>query len=304
MIYRLLLLGGILSALAASWLAQNRLHDARRLQISRDVWQCRSIVSMSPSITETLFALGLGSRVVGVSRFSNYPPVVKEIPTVGGHFDPNLEAILALKPDLVIMLEEQRNSLSPLVKLGLADYADDHWHLETLVVNHQTIPGIIDSFRRIGRVCGRGPEGRRMAQEYEDRLKQIRTKTQHLPRPRVLIVTERPRDRLADIFVAGDDQYLDTMIELAGGENASRQRGVRYPVLSMEGVAWLNPDVIVELVSGRKAEPQEWDQLKQVEAVKRRRVAIFDRDYVYVPGPRFIQLVEDLARTIHPEVEF
>ena len=303
MIYRLALLGGIFSALAASWLAQNRLHDGSRLRISRDVRQCRSIVSMSPSITETLYAPGLGSRVVGVSRFSNYPPEVKEIPTVGGHLDPNLEAILALKPDLVIMLEEQRNSLAPLERLNLPDRADDPWHLETLVVNHQTIPGVIDSFRRIGRVCGRGPEGRRMAQEYEDRLKRIRLKTQHLPRPRVLIVTERPRGRLADIYVAGDDQYLDTMIELAGGENAYRQRGVRYPVLSMEGVAWLNPDVIVELASDRQAEAKDWDQLEQVGAVKRRRVAIFDRDYVYIPGPRFIQLVEDLARTIHPEAE-
>ena len=171
-----MLLGAIFSAFGASWLAQNRLHDAGQLEISRNVWQCRSIVSIAPSITETLFALGLGDRVVGVSKFSNYPPEVKEIPCIGGHLDPNLEAILALKPDLVIMLEEQRESLSALAKLNL----------ETLVVNHQTTSGIIDSFRRIGRVCGRGPEGRRMAQDYEDRLKQIRTKTEHLPRPRVL----------------------------------------------------------------------------------------------------------------------
>jgi iron complex transport system substrate-binding protein len=149
-----------------------------------------------------------------------------------------------------------------------------------------------------------------MAQDYEDRLKRIRTKTQHLPRPRVLIVTERTRGRLVDVYVAGDDQYLDTMIELAGGQNAYRQRGVRYPVLSIEGIAWLNPDVIVEIVptavSGsfdRRAALADWDQLKRVEAVKQHRVAIFDQDYDCVPGPRFIRLVEDLARTIHPEAK-
>jgi iron complex transport system substrate-binding protein len=217
--------------------------------------------------------------------------------------DPNLEAILALKPDLVILLEEQRGALSSLEKLNLADRADDHWHLETLVVNHQTIAGLIDSFRRIGRACGRGPEGRRMAQEYEDRLKRIRDQNQHLSRPRVLLVTERPTDRLADVYVAGDDHYFDTMIELAGGENACRQRGVRYPVLSLEGIAWLNPEVIVELPSVRKAEAKEWDQLPQAEAIKRRRVAIFDHDYDCIPGPRFIRFVEDLARTIHPELK-
>ena len=117
--YRLLLLGAIVSAFAASWLAQDRLHDARRLQICPGVWQCRSIVSMAPSITETLFALGLGDRVVGVSKFSNYPPEANAIPAVGGHLDPNLEAILALKPDLVVLLEEQRESLAALEKLNL-----------------------------------------------------------------------------------------------------------------------------------------------------------------------------------------
>jgi iron complex transport system substrate-binding protein len=297
MMYRIILLGAIAAAFAASWLAQGRLHDAGQVEITRDVWQCRSIVSMAPSITETLFALGLGDRVVGVSKFSNYPPEAKEIPRVGGHLDPSLEAILALKPDLVIMLEEQRESLRSLEKLNL----------ETLVVNHQTTTGIIDSFRRIGRVCGRGPEGRRMAGEYEQRLEQIRAKTRDLPRPRVLVVTDRPRGRLTDVYVAADDHYFDTMIELAGGQNAYSQRGVRYPVLSMEGIAWLNPDVIVELVptagSGSfdpGAVLKEWDQLKQVEAVKQHRVAIFDHDYDCVPGPRFIRLVEDLVRTIHP----
>jgi iron complex transport system substrate-binding protein len=270
------------------------------LEMAPHPGRCRSIVSMAPSITETLYALGLGDRVVGASSFSNYPPEAKAIPCVGGHLDPNLEVILALRPDLVVMLEEQRDSLAALEKL----------HLETLVVCHQTIPAIIDSFRRIGRVCGRGREGRRMAQEYTDRLEQIRASTQRLPRPRVLVVTERTRGRLADVYVAGDDQYLDTMIDLAGGQNSYRPRGVRYPVLSLEGIAWLNPDVIVELVPtagssafDRAAAMKDWDQLKQVEAVKNRRVTIFDQDYDCVPGPRFIRLVEDLARTIHPEAQ-
>ena len=110
--------------------------------------------------------------------------------------------------------------------------------------------------------------------------------------------------------MAGDDQYLETMIELAGGQNAYRQRGVRYPVLSIEGIAWLNPDVIIELDStagsgsrNRQEILEDWNKLKQVEAVKQHRVAIFDQDYDYIPGPRFIRLVENLARTIHPEAQ-
>ena len=132
---------------------------------------------MAPSITETLYALGLGDRVVGVARDCHYPPEVENVKktgNVGGYYDPNLEAILALKPDLVIMLEEQALALPNFEKLKL----------ETLVVSHQTIDGIIESFRTIGRKCGKGPEGRRMAREFQNRVDRIRQQTRAAVRVR------------------------------------------------------------------------------------------------------------------------
>ena len=261
---------------------------------------------MSPSITETLYALGLGDRVVGVGRDCHYPPEVENVKktgNVGGYYDPNLEVIVALKPDLVIMLEEQALALPNFEKLGL----------ETLAISHQTVTGVIESFGTIGGKCGRGPEGRQMARDLQNRVDRIRRRTRNLPRPRVLFVLDRTfgRGHLSDLYVAADDNYIDTIIDWAGGKNAYSRRGVRYPVVSTEGILGLNPDVIVDLVQqglvrqfGRQKLLDDWNDVKGVNAVKNGRVLLFDQDYACVPGPRFIRLVEDLARQIHPEVDW
>jgi len=299
------LIAAIFLVFAGSLLAQRRIDVPINPEASPR-WQCRRIVSMAPSITETLYALGLGDRVVGVARDCHYPPEVekvKETGNVGGYYDPNIEAILALKPDLVIMLEEQAQALPNFEKLGL----------ETLVVSHQTVKGIIESFSIIGGKCGRGPEGRRMARDLQNRVDRIRERTRNLPRPRVLFVLDRTfgRGQLSDLYVAADDSYIDTIIDWAGGQNAYSRRGVRYPVVSTEGIMSLNPDVIVDLVPpglvqqlGRQSLLDDWNDVKTVAAVKNHRVLIFDQDYACVPGPRFLQLVEDLAQQIHPEVDW
>ncbi len=288
---------------------------------------------MAPSITETLFALGLGSRVVGVTRHCHYPPEVEEIKArpsgnVGGYFDPNLEAITALQPDLVIFLEEQAKALPNF----------DALKLETLVVSHQTINGIIESFRQIGMRCGAGQRGRWMAEDYRRRAESIRRRAAGLARPKTLVVVERTlgRGQLADLRVVANDDYFDTILEWAGGQNACARRGIRYPVLSTEGVLTLNPDVIVDLIApdlvrqyglkawkqahpgaqvdeiapetllryGREKLTEDWNGLEGVEAVKRRRVFVLDQDYAFVPGPRFLRLIEELARLLHPEVDW
>jgi iron complex transport system substrate-binding protein len=299
MIYRVTLIAAIGLAFAASLAVSSRIGESSRPQLCRG-WQCRRIVSMAPSITETLYALGLGDRVVGVTRDCHFPPEVEDKVRVGGYFDPNFEAIVTLRPDLVVLLEEQSQSLPGLAKLKL----------ETLTVCHKTVEGIIESFRTIGRVCGKGPEGRRMERDFRDQADRIRARTRGLPRPRVLFVLDRTHGcgHLADLYVAADDDYLDTIIEWAGGQNAYRQRGVRYPVVSTEGILRLNPEVIVDLTPretvrqfGRQAILDDWKELATVDAVKNNRVFVFDQDYAYVPGPRFLKLVEDLARAIHPE---
>jgi iron complex transport system substrate-binding protein len=302
MVYRITLVAAIVLVFSASLLAQRRMEAPFR-PAAMPTWQCQRIVSMAPSITETLYALGLGDQVVGVTRDCKYPPEAQEKPRIGGYYDPNYEVILSLKPDLVVMLEEHEQSLPGFEKLKL----------ETLIVSHQTVEGVIESFRTIGRVCGKGPEGRRLAYDFERRLRRIREETRLLPKPRVLMALDRTMGsgHLADVYVVGGDDYFDRMIELAGGQNAYTDRRVRYPVLSPEGMLGLNPDVIVELVcqavleqTDRKTIADDWNDLGQVEAVKRHRILVFDQEYATVPGPRCILLIEDMARALHPEVNW
>jgi iron complex transport system substrate-binding protein len=303
MAYRMTLVAAIVLVFALSAVARRRLDEGLRQEVAL-ARPCRRIVSMAPSITETLYELGLGDRVVGVTRDCKYPPAVERVKRrsgdIGGYFDPNFEAILALKPDLIVMLKEQSNLLPAFQRLKL----------ETLVVSHQTTDGIIESFRTIGRVCGRGAEGRQMEREFRSRVDRIRAATRDLARPRVLFVLGRTYGcgHPADLFVAADDDYIDTIIQWAGAENAYRRRGVRYPVLSAEGILRLNPDVIVDLVPpeklqkiGRQAILDDWKELKSVKAVKDGRVLIPEGDFAFIPGPRFLELVEYLARAIHPE---
>jgi iron complex transport system substrate-binding protein len=302
MAYRITLILAIVLAFSASIFANRRFGGPSRPE-AMPLWRCQRIVSMAPSITETLYALGLGDRVVGVTRFCEYPPEAKDKPKVGGFCDPNVEAIVALKPDLVIVLEDDEFLLAVLQKLGL----------ETLVVSHKTVQGVIDSFRVIGRVCGKGAEGRRLAETYQDRIRSIQEKTEGLPKPRVLFALDRiiGRGHLIDVYVAGADDYFDQIIACAGGENAYQERRVRYPILSPEGIIWLNPDVIVDVVASPSWEKTDrnlivadWNEVKQVSAVKNHRVIVLNQSYAYVPGPRSLQLIEELARLLHPELDW
>jgi iron complex transport system substrate-binding protein len=260
------------------------------------------IVAGAPAITETLFALGCGDRVVGVTDFCQYPPEVASRPRIGGFLNPNYEAIVALRPDLVVMLQEAQDTKQTLQSL----------RLRTLMVPYMTVEQIAESIPRIGRQCGVEAEAQRIVADIESRIERVRQKTAGLARPRVMITIERTLGTggLQDVFVAGRDGYFDVMIDIAGGTNAYDQGDVRFPVISREGILRMNPEVIIELVSrqtaGNRPEPEilaDWQQLAGIEAVQKKRIHVVRENYAFVPGPRFILLVEKLARLIHPEVD-
>jgi iron complex transport system substrate-binding protein len=260
------------------------------------------IISLSPSVTEILFALGLGGRVVGVTRYCDYPPEALAKPKVGGLQDPNLEAIVALQPDLVIFREADAAWTAPFREL----------HLRTLAVNHKTVEGILESMLTIGLRCDARREAERLVADLQGQLDQLERKTAGLERPRVLLALERTlgAGRIEDVYAAGRGGFLDRMITLAGGENACPPTAVPFPVLSAEGIIRINPDVILDMASaidpGQTHDDflADWQSLAQVEAVARGRVYRLDADYAYIPGPRLVLLAEDLAKRIHPEVEW
>ena len=263
----------------------------------------RRIVSFAPSITETLFALGLGGRVAGDTRYCDYPPEAAAKPKVGGYLDPNYEALLALHPDLVVLLQEQTESARLLGEMSI----------ESLSVDHRNLKGILDSIRRIGAACGAQDRAAELLSDMRKRMDRIRERTAGLPRPVIMVTLGRnlASGDLKGTFISGNDGYYNDLIELAGGRNAYTGRTVSLPTVSPEGLHQLNPQVIVEMIPGldttrfdRQAFIRSWDFAAGVEAVSRGRIYVFTEEYVVRPGPRFILLAEQLARVIHPEADW
>jgi iron complex transport system substrate-binding protein len=258
---------------------------------------------MAPSVTEVLFALSLGDRVVGVTRYCDYPPDALDKESVGGFLDPNFEVILRLQPDLVVLLPVHGDSKRKIEDLGI----------QTLEVEHRTLDGILASIADIGEACGAEQAASGVLDDIQRRTSSIANATKNLPRPTVLLSSARNlgTGAVAQVFAAGKNQWYDDIITMAGGANAYTNEGVQFPELSPEGLIRLDPDVVVELAPdlGRKdRSPEEliseWDSLSVMRAVANKNIHVLSGDYVSIPGPRFVFIVEDLAKVLHPGIEW
>lgn len=252
------------------------------------------IVSMSPATTEILFALGLGDRVVGVTRYCDYPAETTTITKVGGYMDPNYEMIMTLAPDLVILLTSHDNARIAFKKLGIV----------TLTTEHRTITDIHQSIRLIGDTCGAGDRADAILEDLEQRTRALQQHPSGGRQPRVLICIERDTKsgRLTSMFMAGRNDFYDEIIVLAGGINAYRGTTIAFPQLSAEGVIHLNPDVIIDLVSPFKPGDtppekirQQWNRLSMITAVRRKQVYTIVGYHALRPGPRYILFLAELA---------
>ena len=265
------------------------------------------IVSLAPSITEILFDLGLGKRVVGVTRYCDYPPEAQEKARVGGYFDVNYEAVLGQEPDLVILLEEHQDARDRLDELGL----------DTLAVNHSRVEGILRSITTIGDRCGAKENGESLRLSLENRIHRIQehffaqsfSRPAARPKPRVLVAVGRLMDKGAggEIYISGRDGIYDDLITLAGGVNAYRDETLKFPAISDEGLIRIDPDLIIEMVPDLASEADResllglWRRKTAVRAVREGRVHILGEDYAVVPGPRFIHLLDDMAKILNVE---
>jgi iron complex transport system substrate-binding protein len=260
----------------------------------------KRIVSLAPSVTEILFALGLGDRVVGVTRYCRYPPEAQQKTKVGGYVDPNYEELVRLRPDLTILLTAHSAARERLGHLGL----------HTLTVDNTCISGIINSILTIGNACGAAEQARKKADGITAEIERIRSAVQGSVSPRVLISVDRSTDVLGGMYIAGKRTFYNEMISIAGGVNAYSGPAA-YPSVSTEGVLQMDPQVIIDLVpgvdgkeNGRNAILAQWQKAAGVEAVEAGRVYLFEHDYTVIPGPRFIELLKEMAEAIHPELHW
>lgn len=259
---------------------------------------------MAPSITEVLFALGAAEQVAGVTRYCDYPPEARSLPQVGGYLDPSYEAILALQPDLVIILAEQEASSGRMFR---------ELNLPVVSVEHRNIEGILESIGSIGAAASRAAEADSLLSYLRAQMETIRAAVRGSPRPGVIVVLGRnlAAGDLSNTYIAGNDGYYNDLVELAGGSNCYRGRTIAFPAVSAEGLHQLAPEVIIEVIpnlgrTGIDSERYErgWRELPGLGAVEERNIHVLVSDYAVRPGPRFILMAQDMARAIHPEVDW
>jgi len=253
------------------------------------------IVSHVPGITEILFALGLEERVAGVSDFCDYPAEAESKTRVGGFFDPSVEMIVALNPDLVLTNGEVEYLLPQLEALGI-----------TFIVLHpDDINGIMSNIELVGRFTGTEKRARELVEDMEDRIARVTTRVKDVPGVRAFY-TFASTD-LNNPWTAGPGSFIDSLITLAGGENIAARAQAPWVQFSLEALVAADPEVIVVDAShGSALTPEE--ELRQhpvwreITALKRNRVYTIDGDLVSRAGPRIVQALEKIAGFLHPEL--
>jgi iron complex transport system substrate-binding protein len=258
------------------------------------------IVSTAPSITEALFALGLGSQVVGVSRFCNFPPEVRKLPKVGTYIKPDAEMIARLAPDLVIL---QRNSSEVIDRLNAL-------HISFVEVPHGTLNDVFAGIQIIAKAAGVPERGAGLIDQIQGSLQAIQTKARALPSPRVLVIVDRRQGTLTDLIAVGPDNYVNQLLEIAGGSNVLAKPDLpQYPRISLETVVRENPDVIIDLSGAQESEAERrasraatlslWRQYTELAAVRNGHVYAGTSDALIVPGPRTAEAAQRLFDSIH-----
>jgi iron complex transport system substrate-binding protein len=253
------------------------------------------IVTLTPSSTEIVAALGATGELVGVDQFSEHPPAVKELPKVGDFLRPNLDAILALRPTVVVA-DAVQTQLAPALRDA---------RVTLVAVPIQTIADVRAAYETIGRAIGRGDEGARLAAALGRRLDEISASAAARARAaggkrRALFVIDRQLGGVGTVYVAGRGTYLDEILALAGAENVMADGPPGYYTIPAEEIIRRAPDVILDAVhtddAGRAA--RDWAPLDSVPAVRAGRVHVLADPAVVSPGPRLGEVLDLVARLV------
>lgn len=254
------------------------------------------IVSLIPAVTEMIFAIGDGSRLVGVSDYDRDPPEVTKIERVGGLLDPNVERILSLRPDLVIVYNTQQELKQRLRRAGIPFYSYEH----------RGLPDITQTLRAVGARIGSADAANRLAAKMESDLDAIRRSVAGLPRPKTLVVFGREPGVLRGIEASGGYGFLHDMLGVAGGDDVFDDLKRQSVDATTEMILARRPEVIIELRYGDAIKPADaerearaWDALPAVPAVRNHRVYVLVGDEFVVPGPHVVDATRRLAQVLH-----
>ena len=254
------------------------------------------IVSLAPNLTEILFALGLEKEIVRVTLYSDYPPAAAKKPKAGTFWQPNIEAIIAARPDLIVTLgfEQQKNLAERLKRINY----------NCLTVNIEKVNDLYEAVETIGAATGKQHEANGLVTNIWDNLDKLSALVGTEAKVRVLWVVQREPLR-----VAGRDTFVNEMIEFAGGENAIGPTLHKYPPIGAEQVIVCGADVIIEpsmqqkdLAAQQNRALQYWSKFENVPAVANKRIYIIQGDMVSRLSPRLYEGIETIAQCLRPEL--
>jgi iron complex transport system substrate-binding protein len=253
------------------------------------------IITLSPNITEIAFALGLGEKIVAVSSDSDWPPQAREKTKVGSFWQPNIETIIAAKPDLVITekSEHQDTISNNLERLGY----------KVLNLNIGKIEDLFTAIQKVGEAAGCQQDSEKIAKNIENQLNDLKVKYASTDKVRVLWVVQPDPLR-----VAGRNTFINEMIEITGGENAIGPTLQQYPPLGGEELLACGAEVIIQSAMGagnideqQKAAKLFWSKFANLPAVINNKVFVINADTVLRLGPRLPEGAKLIADCLHPK---
>jgi iron complex transport system substrate-binding protein len=257
------------------------------------------IISTSPSITETLFELGLKDRVIAVTDFCKYPKQACQLPSIGGMLNPNMETVVALTPDLIILQSGNQRLRNNAKSVGI----------KTLEVSMGNLEEIFDSIKKLGIALNCQEQANKLTLHLTSRITFYQERLKGLPKKEVLLLLGDSSDPARDLYAAGPGTFLNELLNLSGGKNIIRDSPARYPKLSKEHIIKKSPEIIIE--AGPKSNLsqteidiriQEWNRFPTIEAVKKGQIYFIGADYILIPGPRLLKIIERFSKAIHPDL--
>ena len=257
------------------------------------------VISTSPAITEILFALGVGNKVVGVTDFCSYPKEACILPSIGGPLNPSTETWISLKPDLIIIQED-----SEIIQKNA-----NIFKIPSLTVSVSNLKDILISIQAIADSLEVPKIGRQLTDKIKIKINDYRIQLKQLKPRQVLMLLSDTNDPSRDLYAVGRETFLNELLTIAGGENVLPHTMAKYPKISKEFIIAKSPEVIIEIGpksnlsnDGILVRKKAWGKYPTLRAVKNDRLYFIGADYILIPGPRLVNILDDLTRNIHPEL--
>ena len=262
----------------------------------------QGIVSFAPNITETVFALGKGDLIVGVTRYCDYPPEIRarNIPVLGGPMDPDLERLRLINPERLLMQGKVESIENLCARTGIS----------ITYVNMDSLDSIASGIETLGATLQCQEEARRLKEKVAGDLERIRKAVEQRPRPKVLIITGRQEHTLDNLYSVGGGSFVSEIVKVAGGENIFEKAQERYFEASKESIVVGAPDVILEFQAGqtldeakRRSAMDDWKQMPALPAVRDGRIVIITESFALRPGPRIGEVARIIAKALYPDID-